>query len=168
MIYALDFLSAGIYFLLFLLLRGGWFNYPGLLAVSFLTGIIDGTYIVAFDSFYPNLITEGNFQKAYSISGMLVDLADLASPLAAVIYYGTGGAAALFAFNAVSFLAAACFVPFVGGALWKGGTTKGAVASSVVGMATVVAPFPGQVVLGAIRKQSEQARGSNPVSSTPP
>ena len=38
-----------------------------------------------------------------------------------------------------AFLAAACFVPFVGGALWKGGTTKGAVASSVVGMATVVA-----------------------------
>ena len=42
-IYALDFLSAGIYFLLFLLLRGGWFSYSGLLAVSFLTGIIDGT-----------------------------------------------------------------------------------------------------------------------------
>ena len=106
---ALDFLSAGIFFLLFLLLRGGWFSYPALLAVSFLTGAIDGVYVVAYDSFYPNLITEGNFQKAYSISGMLVDLADLASPLAAVIYYGTGGAAALFAFNAVSFLAAACF-----------------------------------------------------------
>lgn len=105
----LDFLSAGIFFLLFLLLRGGWFSYPALLAVSFLTGAIDGVYVVAYDSFYPNLITEGNFQKAYSISGMLVDLADLASPLAAVIYYGTGGAAALFAFNAVSFLAAACF-----------------------------------------------------------
>ena len=106
---ALDFLSAGIFFLLFLLLRGGWFSYPALLAVSFLTGAIDGVYVVAYDSFYPNLINEGNFQKAYSISGMLVDLADLASPLAAVIYYGTGGAAALFAFNAVSFLAAACF-----------------------------------------------------------
>ena len=38
-----------------------------------------------------------------------------------------------------SFLAAACFVPFVGGALWKRGTTKGAVASSFVGMAVVVA-----------------------------
>ncbi|MDE6899962.1 MAG: MFS transporter [Oscillospiraceae bacterium] len=35
---ALDFLSAGIFFLLFLLLRGGWFSYPALLAVSFLTG----------------------------------------------------------------------------------------------------------------------------------
>ncbi len=108
-IYALDFLSAGIYFLLFLLLAGGWFSYPGLLAVSFLTGIIDGTYIVAFDSFYPNLITEGNFQKGYSVYGLLVDLSGLASPLAAVIYYRMGGAASLFAINALSFLVAACF-----------------------------------------------------------
>lgn len=108
-IYTLDFLSAGIYFLLFLLLRGGWFSYPALLAVSLLTGTIDGIYVVAFDSFYPNLITEGNFQKGYSIYGMLVDLSGLVGPLASVIYYQMGGAASLFAINAVSFLAAACF-----------------------------------------------------------
>lgn len=108
-IYTLDFLSAGIYFLLFLLLRGGWFSYPALLAVSFMTGAIDGTYVVAFDSFYPNLITEGNFQKGYSVYGMLVDLSGFASPAAAVIYYQMGGAATLFAINALSFLIAACF-----------------------------------------------------------
>ena len=108
-IYTLDFLSAGIYFLLFLLLRGGWFSYPVLLAVSFVTGAIDGTYVVAFDSFYPNLITEGNFQKGYSVYGMLVDLSGFASPVAAVIYYQMGGAASLFAINALSFLIAACF-----------------------------------------------------------
>ncbi len=108
-IYTLDFLSAGIYFLLFLLLRGGWFSYPVLLAVSFVTGAIDGTYVVAFDSFYPNLITEGNFQKGYSVYGMLVDLSGFASPVAAVIYYQMGGAASLFAINAISFLIAACF-----------------------------------------------------------
>ena len=108
-IYTLDFLSAGIYFLLFLLLRGGWFSYPALFAVSLLTGVIDGIYIVAFDSFYPNLITEGNFQKGYSVYGLLVDLSGLASPLAAMIYYRMGGAASLFAVNAASFLIAACF-----------------------------------------------------------
>lgn len=37
-----------------------------------------------------------------------------------------------------SFLAAACFVPFVGGVAWKGGTTKGAVAASIVGVITVI------------------------------
>lgn len=108
-IYTLDFLSAGIYFLLFLLLRGGWFSYPALLAVSFVTGAIDGIYVVAFDSFYPNLISEGNFQKGYSVYGMLVDLSGFASPVAAVIYYQMGGAASLFAINALSFLIAACF-----------------------------------------------------------
>lgn len=108
-IYTLDFLSAGIYFVLFLLMGGGWFNYPALFAVSLLTGAIDGIYVVAFDSFYPNLITEGNFQKGYSVYGMLVDLSGFASPVAAVIYYQMGGAAALFAINALSFLTAACF-----------------------------------------------------------
>ena len=37
-----------------------------------------------------------------------------------------------------SFLAAACFVPFMGGLLWKKGSGKGAVAASLFGVATVV------------------------------
>ena len=41
------------------------------------------------------------------------------------------------------FLAASCFVPFVFGAVWKKGTAQGAVASSVVGIALVVAGWFG-------------------------
>ena len=37
-----------------------------------------------------------------------------------------------------SFLAAACFVPFVGGILWKKGTAKGAIAASLIGALCVV------------------------------
>lgn len=45
-----------------------------------------------------------------------------------------------------SFLAAACFVPFVGGVTWKRGTAKGAVAASIVGVATVLISWiPGMV-----------------------
>lgn len=45
-----------------------------------------------------------------------------------------------------SFLAAACFVPFVGGVAWKGGSAKGAVAASIVGVATVLISWiPGMV-----------------------
>lgn len=106
---ALDFLSAGLYFLLFLLMRDGWFSYPALFLFSLLTGAIDGIYVVAFDSFYPNLLTEGNFQKGYAVYGMLVDLSGLVGPLSSIIYYQMGGAATLFAINAVSFLIAACF-----------------------------------------------------------
>lgn len=42
-----------------------------------------------------------------------------------------------------SFLAAACFVPFVGGVLWKRGNTQGAVAASAVGVATVLIGWAG-------------------------
>lgn len=42
-----------------------------------------------------------------------------------------------------SFLAAACFAPFVGGALWKKGNTYGAVAASIVGVLTVVVSWLG-------------------------
>lgn len=42
-----------------------------------------------------------------------------------------------------SFLAAACFVPFVGGVFWKRGNTQGAVAASVVGVITVVVSWLG-------------------------
>src|SRR5699024_3506756 len=40
--------------------------------------------------------------------------------------------------NVYSFLAAACFVPFVGGIVWKRGDAKSAVAASVVGVLTVL------------------------------
>ena len=85
-IFSLDFLSAGIYLALFLLLRAGWFNYPVLLAGSMLTGAIGSVYSVAYDSFYPNLITEGNFEKAYSISSLMYDLAALTLPYTSLSY----------------------------------------------------------------------------------
>lgn len=42
-----------------------------------------------------------------------------------------------------AFLAASCFVPFVGGVFWKGGTAKGAVAASIAGLITVVVSWMG-------------------------
>ena len=108
-IYRLDFLSAGIYLLLFFLLRGGWFNYPLLLAGSVLIGCTGAVYSVAYDSFYPNLIAEGNYQKAYSVSSMVCDLAGMTLPLAAAVYDWLDSAAPVFAFNALCFFTAACF-----------------------------------------------------------
>lgn len=56
-----------------------------------------------------------------------------------------------------SFLAAACFVPFVGGVMWKNGTAGGAVSASAAGIAAVliswipgvVFPF-GNIIPGSI------------------
>ena len=108
-IYTLDFLSAGIYLTLFLLLQNGWFSYPVLLAVSVLTGTINSVYMVAYDSLYPNLITEGNFEKAYSILSLTEQVAFMTAPVAAALYNWLGSAAPLFAIDAASFFAAACF-----------------------------------------------------------
>lgn len=107
-IYCLDFLSAAIYLALFLLLRTGWFSYSVLLLCCVCIGAINSVYMVAYDSFYPNLITEGNHSKAYSISSVIMDLSALVYPLAPVLC-DTIGEPALFAIAAAGFFIAACF-----------------------------------------------------------
>ena len=108
-IYQLDFLSAGLFALLFLLLRGGWFSYPALLCFSLLRGSIDSVYMVAYDSLYPNLVAEHNLSKAYSVSGMLQSVMMMAYPLGALAYDLLGGVEPLFAINAVCSFIGACF-----------------------------------------------------------
>ena len=84
-IYGLDFLSAGIYLTMFFVLRTGWFHYPTMLVSCILVGAISSVYMVAYDSFYPNLISEGNYGKAYSVSSVMMDITALAYPLGAVL-----------------------------------------------------------------------------------
>lgn len=105
----LDFLSAGLFGGLFLLLRAGWFSFPVLLCFSLTRGAIDSVYMVAYDSLYPNLVAERNLSKAYAISGVLQSIMLAAYPLGAVAYDLLGGVEPLFAINAVCFFAAACF-----------------------------------------------------------
>ena len=106
-IYTLDFISTGIYMLMFLALRADFFNFFALLAVSLVIGCIDGIYTVAYESFYPNLITKGNYRKAYSISSMLMPLASFMTPVASAVYNVLGTLAPLFLFNSVTFFIAA-------------------------------------------------------------
>lgn len=108
-IYRLDFLSAGLFGTLALLLSAGWFSFAALLCFNLLRGAVDSVYLVAYDSLYPNLVEERNLSKAYSISGMLQSVMLMAYPLGALAYDALGGVAPLFAVNAACFLAAACF-----------------------------------------------------------
>ena len=107
-IYSLDFLSVGIYLMLTLVIAKGWFNYPFLLAMNMVIGGVDSVHAVAYDSFYPNLISAGNFTRAYSISSLIQPMAQVMMPVAAVLYRAMGTVAPLFAFNSFSFLLAAC------------------------------------------------------------
>jgi hypothetical protein len=72
-----------------------------------LMGAIDSVYSVAYDSFYPTLITEGNYTRAYSVSSLIYPLSNAIMVPIAGICYKTIGLAPLFLFNAVTFLVAA-------------------------------------------------------------
>ena len=106
-IYSLDFLSAALYAIFFLLLLKGYFNYTAYLLISMLMGAIDSVYSVAYDSFYPTLISEGNYTRAYSVSSLIYPLSNAIMVPVAGICYKTIGLAPLFLFNAVTFFVAA-------------------------------------------------------------
>lgn len=106
-LYTLDFVSCGLYLFIYVLLTQNFFHYVAYLLLSMLIGSIDSVYSVAYDSFYPTLINEGNFSRAYSISSLIYPLSSAIMVPIAGVCYRTIGLSPLFLFNAVTFLAAA-------------------------------------------------------------
>lgn len=105
-IYTLDFITTGIYAVLAVILKTGYFNFALLAAGCFLLGAIDSVYTVAYQSFYPLLISEGNFTRAYSIASTLETLAMVMIPVSALVY-NKFGIVPLFLCNAVTYFVAA-------------------------------------------------------------
>lgn len=105
-IYMLDFTSAALYGIFAWLIVSGYFNYGFLIMGCLLLGTIDSIYQVAYDSFYPMLISEGNYTKAYSIQSTLESLTTFMVPVSAFLY-NIVGIAPLFLINMVSFFIAA-------------------------------------------------------------
>lgn len=105
-IYTLDFATAGLFAVMSLLLYTGHFSFVLLAAANCLLGAIGGIYFVAYDSFYPLLVSEGNYQKAYSVSATLETLTVVMVPLSTLIYR-TFGIVPLFIVNTATYLTAA-------------------------------------------------------------
>ncbi len=105
-IYTLDFISAALYGGFAWLIVSGHFQYFYLISGCLLLGTIDSVYQVTYDSFYPMLVSEGNYTKAYSIQSTLESLAMFIIPVSAFLYH-TIGIAPLFLLNMASFLIAA-------------------------------------------------------------
>ena len=84
----------------------GLFRFWVLAVLTLVIGTINSTYQVAYESFYPLLITEGNFSRAYSIAGTLETLSAVMIPVSLFLYKQFGLAPLLF-INGLSFLAAA-------------------------------------------------------------
>jgi len=108
MIYTLDFMSSALFLGIFLLLKYGMFNYGLFLFLTAVSGAINSVYQVAYDSLYPNLITEGNLRKAYSVSSMIYPLAAVMTPVAAWMYERFS-VAPIFLITACTFFVAAVF-----------------------------------------------------------
>ncbi|MBR5114583.1 MAG: MFS transporter [Oscillospiraceae bacterium] len=112
-IYTLDFISAGLYALVAVLLSQGIFNFALFAVYVFILGSINSIYMVAFESFYPLLITEGNYSKAYSISSLLETLSAVMVPVS-TYFYNLVGIAPLLGANAVCFFIAAVMETRIG------------------------------------------------------
>lgn len=105
-IYTLDFLSAGIYVFMGLMIHFGLFRFWLLAALTFVVGCINSTYQVAYQSFYPMLITEGNYSRAYSIASTLETISAVMVPVS-LFFYKKVGLAPLLLVNGLCFLGAA-------------------------------------------------------------
>lgn len=89
-IYTLDFISSGLYLIMAVALLLDMFSFPLLAVCCLMLGTISSIYYVAYDSFYPLLITEGNYSKAYSIASTLETLSMLMIPVSALVYNSVG------------------------------------------------------------------------------
>ncbi len=106
-IYTLDFTSCGLYLLLSLLMYKNWYNYVVVTAFAAVAGTIDAVYQTAYESFYPSLITEGNYRRAYSVSSLMYPIASMIMVPVTAVFYTTVGLAPLFVMNSATFFVAA-------------------------------------------------------------
>lgn len=83
-----------------------WINYALLIIGSIIISSISSIYRIAYESFYPLLIEEGNFSKAYSVSSTLESVVTVITPLSVVLYNWIG-LAPLFLINGISYIVAA-------------------------------------------------------------
>ena len=107
-IYTLDFITAALSGVFALILHAGHLNFAILAAGTFVYGVIGSVYQVAYESFYPLLITPGNYSKAYSVASTLQTLTLAMIPVSAFIY-NTFGIVPLLAVNVFSYAIAAIF-----------------------------------------------------------
>ena len=105
-IYLLDFLTAALDIGIALVLHLGLMRFWLLAVWTLIIGTITSTYQVAYESFYPMLITEGNFSRAYSIAGTLETLSAVMIPIS-LFLYKQFGLTPLLLFNGLCFLGAA-------------------------------------------------------------
>ncbi len=106
-IYIIDFIYTFLFVGLFVLTYINYFNYAVYFVIMFVFGCLNSFYTVAYDSLYPNLISKGNYDKAYSVSSLIYPIAStIMIPITGIIYEKVG-LIPLFLGSAVLFLVTA-------------------------------------------------------------
>lgn len=106
LIYSIDFFYSIFFGAVSLVLFSGYFNVIIFTLIASLFGIIDTVYQIAFMSLFPEVISDGNHSKAYSISSLIWPIsAAIMAPIAAYFIENFEfGVAILMAFNAITFV----------------------------------------------------------------
>jgi MFS family permease len=107
-IYMSDFIFTVIYGGIAALLYFNFFSYWVFLGIELVVGSLIAYYLVAYDSYYPNLIHGNNFSKAYAISSLMYPIAStIMVPLAGWAYEEIG-TYQIFAFASITSFVTAC------------------------------------------------------------
>jgi MFS transporter, DHA3 family, macrolide efflux protein len=108
-IYTLDFLMSILFMIVSILVWDGGFNYSFYVLVSLIAGSIGVIYNIAYESLFPELISEGFIQKGYAIGSIIYPtVSTLMFPLAAFVFESYG-VAFLFLAESILLFIAACF-----------------------------------------------------------
>ena len=109
---------------------------------------IDGL-VLAVSSMVIRDLLQNTMKREYSekrLKGLTLLMDVITLTLAVILALGSGSILGVLN-KCYTFISATCFVPFVGGVLWKKGSAAGAIASAIVGAVTVIlgwcgVPFP--------------------------
>ena len=108
-IYFSDFLMSTIFFIIAYITRDGFFDYTFYLFVSLLVSINGVIYSITYESFFPELIPEGQIQKGYAVSSLIYPTVNtIMFPIAALIFEQYG-VSFIFLIEAILLFIAACF-----------------------------------------------------------
>lgn len=106
LIYSIDFFYSVFFLIVGLILFSGYFDVIVFTLIASFFGIVDTVYQIAFMSLFPEVISEGNHSKAYSISSLIWPIsAAIMAPIATYLIDNyANGIALLMVFNAITFL----------------------------------------------------------------
>jgi len=106
MIYKIDFFYSLFFAFVAIILFSGYFDVLVFTLIAAFFGIIDTVYQIAFTSLFPEVISQGNHSKAYSISSLIWPIsAAVMAPIATFLIENyQDGIAILMLFNAVTFV----------------------------------------------------------------